>query len=151
MIRIVLGAFGLVISLASWAQQASVHLHDGSVLRGEVIGLENGVYSLRGKSFGVIKVPQNNIRNIDYGGSTTAPTGLGATDFQALQARMLMDPALMNSIQELTSDPVVQDIVNDPEIRSAIENGDYSSLMNNPKIIQLMQHPSVRSITEQVR
>ena len=74
--RILFGVLGLIVALSSWGQQASIRLHDGSILHGEVIGLANSVYTLRGESFGVIKVPQSNIRTIDYRNNSAPPSGL---------------------------------------------------------------------------
>jgi len=149
--RWLVGILSFCFGLVCFAQQASIHLQDGSTLHGDIIGFDDGSYRLRGESFGTIDIPQRNVRSIDYGDSAGGSSSFGLSELQAIQARIMMDPQLLESIQALASDPLVQDLVNDPEIQQAIRSGNYSGLMNNPKILRLMQNPSVRAITEQVR
>ena len=119
--RLMLGVFSFCFAVASWAQQATISLNDGSVLRGDVVGLSNGFYSLRGNSFGELKIPKNNVRSIEYGDTSASPAGPGLSQLQAIEARLLMDPNLLDSIQSLANDPLVRDIVNDPEIHCPLQ------------------------------
>jgi hypothetical protein len=73
-----------------------------------------------------------------------------ADTVQALQQRIVSDPAMAASIQALRDDPQVQAVLSDPAITDALARGDLGALLNNPKIRDLADDPAVQEITRQV-
>ncbi len=156
--RSLLGALLWLVAIHAVAEVATIHLQDGSKLRGEVLSLKGGAYTVETVSTGTLRIPQDQVKLVEYG-AASAPQASGsamgaATNaldpglLQSMQARMLQDPNIMALIESLKDDASVQAIVNDPEIQAAIASGDILSLLNNPRFKALMENPRIRSITE---
>lgn len=128
-----------------------VELKDGSRIQGEIQSIQNGEYTIVSPSLGTVRVAQSNIARISYVG--TAATGdsagneIGASAEIAAQAQQLaQDPAAMQSILSLQSDPQIQALLKDPQIMQAIARGDYASLMKNPKIQALDNNAQLKNV-----
>ena len=142
----------------------TIQLKDGSRIEGEIQGLDNGVYTIVSPSLGTVHVTQSNIVRIEYVGDASAVTASTATassskspahadplsgDIQQLQKSLVQDPATMQSIMNLQTDPQIQAILNDPAIAKAIQEGDYTSLLGNPKIQALEENEHVKELVRQ--
>ena len=145
----------------AFAAQQSITLQDGSVVHGEVIALNNGVYRIKSEALGTIELPQSQIVSIHTGQqsttapiSNTAPTGSNSTSgdaFQAIQNSILSDPQMMKSIEGLVGDPQIQELAEDPAVIEAVQSGNYGALLDNPKIKALMQNSKVKRLMEQLQ
>ena len=131
-----------------------IRLTDGSTIYGEIIALENGVYTIKTDCLGTLEVDGSKIMNISLKPDAAAP-GESATDISsrskgpdanALQKSMVSDKEIMNLILSLQNDPAVQEILNDPVIMNALISRDMATLLSNPKIIKLLSDPRVREI-----
>ena len=143
-------------SVSAAAETATLRLLDGSTVVGEVRSLDNGVYQVEADSLGPIKIPQVNVRSIQYGDAAVAAAGgllsaQPALDVDALGMLMMENPAILSILQSLKSDPQFQSVITDPEIQRAINAGDYLSLMANPKILELMNHSMVKAIAGELQ
>ncbi len=144
-------AAALIPALVLAGPQQHIKLIDGSVLRAEVISLDQGIYRLRSGSLGEIQIPAAKIQSI----STAAPAIVSATParlddarIKGLRETMIRDPGMMAKIESLQNEPEVKDILNDQETMRAIQSGDLDSLMNDPKIKALLENSTVREITQ---
>jgi len=150
-----------LLALASGVLAApTIELKDGSRIQGEIQSVQNGVYTVLSPSIGTVHVAQSNIVRIVYSGEpANAAAGSPAKppahddalapDIQQLQMRMAQDPAAMQSIMSLQSDPQIQAILSDPVIAKAIQDGDYMSLLNNTKIQALENNENVKQLLQQ--
>jgi hypothetical protein len=137
----------------------TIELKDGSRIQGEVQSIENGVYTIRSSSIGTVHVNQSNIARIVYSGDvpaaksstdkTPARNEALSQDVQQLEANLAKDPATMQAIMSLQSDPQIQAVMNDPAIAKAIQEGDYTSLLANPKIQALENDEHLKQIVQQ--
>jgi len=136
----------------------TIELKDGSRIEGEIQSIENGVYTVLSPSIGTVHVAQANIARIVYSGGSNAANSSGkssarddalARDIQQLQTRLAQDPAAMQSIMSLQSDPQIKAILNDPAIVKAIQEGDYMSLMGNAKIQALESNEHLKQLLQQ--
>ena len=137
----------------------TIELKDGSRIQGEIQSLENGVYTVLSPSIGIIHVAQSNIVRIVYGaGASNAADASGKSQrsndavtqqIQQVQSRLAEDPAAMQSIMSLQSDPQVQAVLSDPAIMKAIEDGDFMSLLGNAKIQALQNNEHLQQLLQQ--
>lgn len=138
----------------------TIELKDGSRIQGEIQSIDNGVYTVLSPSIGTVHVAQSNIVRIVYSSDVSnAPAGPSgkssaredalAPDIQQVQTRLAQDPAAMQSIMSLQSDPQIQAILNDPAIVKAIQEGDYASLLGNAKIKALESNEQVKQLLQQ--
>jgi len=159
--RIVRAGLFAILLAPCWPSFAeSLVLKDGTVIQGDIRGLQDDVYIVETDSLGTVRVQREQIRTIDHSDERSA--GLPATsspdksfseqaEQQALQSRIMQDASLFSMIQALKSDPEVQAILADPEIMSAIASGNYGALMNHPKIIALTGNDMVREVIDEVQ
>jgi hypothetical protein len=148
----------IVIALLFFSVQAfagdavSVALKDGSVISGELLSLQNGVYTVSSDSLGTVSIDETKIRAIRYGsqGGGTDPIQSTGGQTQAIQQAMVSDEQIMSLILSMQNDPDVQKILSDPEIMNAVLSGDANTLKSNPKFIKLMNHPTIRKIQNKV-
>jgi hypothetical protein len=145
-----------LLGLASGVLAApTIELKDGSRIEGEIRSIDNGVYTVLSPSIGTVHVAQSNIVRIVYSAdvsnaATASPSKSSAhddalaPDMQQLQTRLAQDPAAMQSIMSLQSDPQIQAILSDPAIVKAIQEGDYMSLLGNAKIQALENNEQVK-------
>jgi hypothetical protein len=137
----------------------TIELKDGSRIQGEIQSMENGVYTVLSPSIGTVHVAQSNIERIVYSGDVSNAAGSSGkssarddavtSEVQQLQARLAQDPAAMQSIMSLQSDPQIQAILSDPAIVKAIQEGDYMSLLGNAKIQALESNANLKQLLQQ--
>ncbi len=140
----------------------TIELKDGSRITGEIQSLDKGVYTIVSPSIGTVHVAQSNIVRIVYSGDVANAPSTGAApdksaahddgfthDVQQMQASFARDPATMQSIMSLQSDPQIQAVLNDPAIMKAIQDGDFTSLLSNPKIQALENNEHVKQLVQQ--
>lgn len=123
-------------------------LIDNSVIVGELVSLENGIYKIKTKSLGILEVDEEKIKTI--GSKSDQMTGQvtesGQHEILAIQQRMIADGSVMQQIKDLEKDPDFQEILQDEAVMQAISSGDLNALMTNPKIMKLMEKSSVKEI-----
>ncbi len=149
------GIFFIAVSLLTTAAvqagpMQDIELSDGSVVRAEVVSMDNGSYVLRSETLGRIEMPAAKIRSISSGKAPAQASSLSPNTVQidGIRKSIINDPEAMNKIQSLQGDPVVQNILNDADTMRAISAGDLGTLMNDPKIKALMQHSTVQELTQ---
>jgi len=149
-------SFGLSTGLLA---SPTIELKDGSRIQGDIQGIENGMYTVLSPSLGTVHVAQSNIVRIVYSGDASdAPASAAkapahdnafSSDIQQLQKSLAQDPATMQSIMSLQSDPQIQAVLSDPVIAKAIQEGDYASLLGNAKIQSLESNEHLQQIIRQ--
>lgn len=152
--RYILTVLSLAAAVAVEAGQVQdIELSDGSVVRAEVVSMDNGTYVLQSQTLGRIEMPAARISSISSGKAPQQAHAVSPTSAQidGIRKSIINDPEAMNKIQSLQGDPVVKNILNDADTMRAISAGDLTALMNDPKIKALMQHSTVQELTQGAR
>ena len=146
-----------VLAFCEPSLAATVTLKDGTVIRGDVKSLQDGIYTVESASAGTLHIRSDQIRSIDEADppssseSAAPPSGVppsGARAADAAKSAITQDPGLLTAVLGLQSEPEVVAALADPVVAKAIADGDYAALASNPKIVALMQNPKVRAIIE---
>ena len=133
--------------MASAEPVQNIELTDGSMVRAEVLSLNDGVYSLRSDTLGEVQIAAEKIRAIGTPPmANTAAAGGKNEAIEGIRNSMLNDAQAMGKIESLRDDPLVKNILNDEATMRAISAGDINSLMNDPKIKALMENSTVRDL-----
>lgn len=158
-----LGILVAALIAAGTADAATLILHDGSVINGNIRTLSDDVYTIETASLGTVRVRKQDIRTIDLSDDPGATSAAGASssaipaepagqaELQALQQSLMQNANLFSMVQSLQNDPQVQAVLADPEVMSAIASGNIEILMSHPKIIALTGNPKVREVIDEVR
>lgn len=133
-----------------------IELDDGSVISGEIVSANGGIYTIRSNSLGTIKIEESKIRLIRMKPSSeSAASSQGystsAAQVKAIQEKMLSDQEIMALIPTLQNDPEFKKILADPEIMKAVNAGDIDALTANPKFMNLLNNPTVQKIEQKVK
>lgn len=140
---------------------ANIYLNDGSVLTGEIISINSGVYSIQTESMGLIKINKLNISSINFeSGSKISPSDSERTDrignseimeqVSVLSKAIMADEKILEKIVGLQNNPDFKTVLNDPNIMNAINTGNIDALISNPKFLKLMNNFDVETINLQL-
>ncbi|MBW1690510.1 MAG: hypothetical protein DRG87_08345 [Deltaproteobacteria bacterium] len=145
--------FGVLISNVSAGGIGEVELIDGSVIRGEIISSEGGIYALKSDTLGTIRIEASKIRTIRFkhqlerhGKKRDAVPDSPEAQVQVLQQLIMGDQEILHMILSLLNDPDIQGIVEDPSIIEAVNRGDIEALSSNPKFMRLLDNPAIQEI-----
>ena len=148
---------GFFLGAAGAGEIGEVELIDGSVICGEIVSSEGGIYTLKTSTLGTVKIETSNIRTIRFKPSVKAerkeqkPTNTSTeAQVKALQHLIMGDQELVRMILSLLNDPEVQGILEDPSTIQAVNAGDIGSLTANPKFMKLLENPTIQDITKKM-
>jgi hypothetical protein len=149
----------LVAVLPAAVAEQKIILGDGSEIRGEVVSMQNGVYTVRNSALGTVRIESQNIRSINTvgggdngsGEASISPTSPDAAAIQSIKSSIVGNAGLMSNMMKLQQDPAMRAVLADEEVMRAVQNLDLQSLARNPKIKALMNSPEMKSITSQVQ
>lgn len=144
--------FNFIVVSITFAQNVkSIQLQDGSTLKGKVVALEGGVYTIQTQNLGTIELNEEEILNIGSNQTNTpAPSGNIDYQMQQMQRTMMSDPSILEDIQELAEDPEFLKIIQDPEFMNAVQQKDVNKLENNPSANQLMKNPKMKNLIDKI-
>lgn len=148
----------LLCLTASAGDLREIELTDGSTISGEVLSLNNGIYTIKSDSLGTITIDETKVRAIraklssSGGGVGPASGGTASTgEVKSMQEKMLSDKEIMSLIHSLQNDPDFKKILEDPEIMKAVNEGDIATLAANPRFMKLLNNATVKEIEKKVR
>ena len=144
---------GFLISTGAAGELGQVELIDGSVICGEIISSEGGIYTLKTSTLGTVRIEVSSIRAIRFeppaqvkGKEQALRTTPTEAQVHALQQLMMGDPEIIRMLLTLLNDPDVQGILEDPSIIEAVNAGDIEALTSNPKFMKLLENPTIQDI-----
>src|SRR3989338_5329187 len=146
------------LALCAHAQAAKViTLKDGSVIKGNVLQLTDGIYTLETDNLGKVNVAESEIVSIAAESTpalqATVDTASAALKGQAqeIQTNLLSDPSIMAEIQNIMQDPEIRGVLSDPAFMNAIMSYDPKQIQQGEKTQYLLQNPKFRSLMEKIR
>lgn len=151
-------ALWVVLTGVSFAGEKTslIELTDGSSIRGEIISMVNGVYTVRSSDLGTITIDGSKVRSVRIGTAVEAETKSAkpgkagqisiGEQVDVLKQAMTSNEELLGMVASLASDPEFQAAMQDPELMRAVNSGDLEVLLANPKFMGLMNKTSVQEI-----
>jgi len=118
-----------------------IELNDGSVIRGEILSMDDNLYTLKSKTLGTIKIEASKIQTIRM----ATESGDFGDQLEEIQKSM-MNAEILGMILSLNEDPEVLAALQDPSIMEALNSNDMKGLISNPRFITLLNNPKVMDI-----
>ncbi len=143
---ILLIIFGLSVGHVAAGEGQEIELNDGSVIFGEIVTLEEDIYTIKSIDLGMVRVERSKIRTIRPR-SNTETTG---EQLKALELRMMKDDEILTLLLTIESDPAFKEIMEDSEIMKRVLSGDIPGLMSNPKFLKLLDNPTIQEIRSKI-
>lgn len=144
----------------SFAQTAKIiTLKDGSVLKGKVIQLDNGIYTIETSNLGSINIPEVNILSIaspeatkvQQSESNASEKAQLKNQVQKIQGSILSDPGLMMDIQNIIKDEEVQVLLSNPKLLDDVMSYDQEKIRQNDDVQSLMQNPKIQNLMNKIQ
>jgi len=145
----------LACSLLSFAGSAPagelrrIVLTDGSVLAGEVVSYQDGVYTVRTDALGTISIDDTRIRSIRTPGEASVPPAREVPSGSVAE-QMQSDEEIMEMIRSLKDAPDFRQVLDDPDLLRAVERGDLATLISDPRFRKLLEDPNVLEIKKKM-
>ncbi|HUT69754.1 MAG TPA: hypothetical protein VMW89_03680 [Desulfatiglandales bacterium] len=146
-----------LISTGAAGELGQVELIDGSVICGEIVSSEGGIYTLKTSTLGTVRIEESSIRAIRFETPGNAKGKENAfrrpapeAQVHALQQLMMGDPEIIRMLLTLLNDPDVQGLLQDPSIIEAVNAGDIEALTSNQKFMKLLENPTIQDITGKI-
>jgi len=149
----------LPLSAVTWADQVDqvFTLKDGSQIKGELSGINNGVYTVKTPIIGDVHVAVSDVASITNSNAMAAlPSPSLATSssmdqqIAASQQKLMSNPQSMATLQEMMQDPDILQALQDPALVQAVTNHDYQAVQSNPKIQELMNNPKMQVLMQKL-
>ncbi|MDD4957658.1 MAG: hypothetical protein PHH49_08115 [Candidatus Omnitrophica bacterium] len=150
-----------ITTLTSMAAPSSrVELKDGSSINGEVVSLQDGIYTIMTSALGEIKIGAGSISRIEsespapnstarYEQAVSAPSI--SSQVEGYKKALTANAEISSMISDLGSDKELQNILKDPQIVSAVTSANVPALMGNEKFMDLMNNPKIQEILGKLR
>jgi hypothetical protein len=151
--------FILAIALLScaticFAQTTKViTLKDGSSLKGKVLQLSNGTYTVETSNLGRLNIPESDVLSItplENDGTSNQQKTQMKNQVQAIQGSILSDPALMMELQDIVSDEEVQAMLSDPQLLNDVLSYDQQKIQENDNVQDLMQNEKIQNLMKKI-
>ncbi|MCP4649982.1 MAG: hypothetical protein GY853_07895 [PVC group bacterium] len=162
---IIIALFFIFMQQVNAGEVKEISLTDGSVIVGEVISVNNGVYTIRSGSVGDFEINESRIKsvrqpsrgakkNVSYSNDSSTNASVNASMMKAgantLKQSMMSNAKVMELIVSLQNDQQFQEIMKDPEIMNAVNALDMKTLMANPKFMGLLDNSVVDQIGDEL-
>ncbi len=151
--------FSLLLSTPIHAESV-VTLKDGSQIKGEMVGLNNGIYTLKTPIIGEIHVAVADVVNINNGATAqpldpTAQGNLPNPDLKAqvksAQTQLMSNPQAMLELQQMVQDPEIAQLLSDPALVQIVTSNDVNAIATNPQAQALMNNPKMRAFIQKLQ
>ncbi len=149
------------VAFADQSEQV-ITLKDGSQIKGELSGINNGVYTVKTPIIGDVHVAASDVANITNGaGNGTAPVAavqnqdLGSVpnmdqQIAASQQKLMSNPQSMATLKEMMQDPEITQALQDPALVQAVTSHDYQAVQSNPSVQKLMSDPKMQALLQKL-
>ena len=157
--KIFICLFALALSTSAYCQEMNkIELTDGSVIKGRVISLDNGTYTIDAQTLGRITIGASKIKKIETENGNAPLTPQTATTLNPgmrdkinnYTAQIMGNPDILKITAGLANDPQFQALMKDPQIMRAIYAGDMQTLMANPKFMNAINNPEIEKIKNKI-
>ncbi len=153
-------SLALLLPSAGLAATQTITLKDGSTVNGELVGINNGTYTVKTAVMGDVSIDSSQVVSINSPGAipaampmptqAEAPSAVGG-QMQAIQSQMMSDPSFMMEMQQMMQDPEFMELISDPAVMQAVASKNPQALQNNPKGQALMNNPKMRALVERLQ
>ena len=156
--------FSFFTPLAFAGSTKQIALKDGSVIKGELVSFENGIYTIQTDNLGQLQLPEANVlsvanETIAAQAPQVAAQAGSAPNFSnkvsTMQNQIMADPQAMQAVQAMAEDPEIAAMISDPDfvkqLTAAVSNNNVESVAGDPKIQQLMSNPKMQALIQQLQ
>jgi gamma-glutamyl phosphate reductase len=133
-----------------------ITLKDGSTIKGEVVSLIDGRYTIKTDSLGEMTIAEDAILEITAFNaaplsSSSATTNSLKKSVQAVQSQVMQDENIMRSINALAQNEEIMKLMQDQNFVNMIMSFDEEKIRNSPAVQELMQREDIKRIMNEIQ
>ena len=148
----------VLVPTLAFAKNQIITLEDGSQIKGELVGIDKGTYTIHTPLLGDVHINSTQVHSISNASTDPAqnasapqpPTDM-SQKVEAMQGKLMDNPMLMADVQQMAQDPEIMNLLADPALLQAITSKDADALKNNPRGQALMNNPKMRAFAEKLQ
>lgn len=147
--------FSLFCAAPLSAQQQTITLKDGTVLKGHVVGMQDGKYHIETTHMGRVVIDETDLSHIS---ASPAPASSGQADLiskmemssqvREAQQQFMTDPELKAGVMALAQDPEVQQLLQDPQLMQTLMSMDAEKIQNDPRVREMLENPKIQQLLQ---
>ena len=151
------------VALADQPEQV-ITLKDGSQIKGDLIGINGGVYTIKAPIIGDVHASVSDVVSITNSNAPVAALPTNAAPNQpsgnapnydqqiaADQKQLMSNPQSMAALQQMMQDPQIMQALQDPALIQAVTSHDYQAIQNNPNVQKLMSNPQMQALLQKLQ
>ena len=157
--------FVLSVITSGFAEEQEITLKDGSKIVGELVSINNGVYTIKAPIIGNVQAAASDVVSITNRQSGAQPTGPGnpTGSYQSpgtipdlnqrvadQQKQLMSNPESMALLMQMAQDPEIAQMLQDPALVDAVTHHDLQAVQQNPKILELMNNPHMKAFLQKL-
>jgi hypothetical protein len=155
----------LSASMSAFADTSEqvITLKDGSQIKGELTGINNGIYTIKAPIIGDVHAAISDVVSIT---NSNAPAAVGPTSSASNQApanipnydqqiaagqkKLMSNPQSMATLQEMMQDPEIMQALQDPALVAAVTSHNYQAVQSNPSVQKLLNNPKMQALLQKL-
>ena len=147
------------LSIAGPKKIQIITLKGGSVLKGKVLQLQDGIYTIDVLNLGQMSIPESNILSItstmppeaQYQDNSVSQKAQLKNQINQIQGGILSNPELMMDVQNILNDEEVQMMLSDPQLLNDILSYDPEKIQQNTNVQSLMQNQKMQQLMNKIQ
>jgi len=152
----------LAVSTSSAESLKVIKLKDGSTLKGNVLALNGGVYTLETENLGEIEIEESKILSISspsvattQSEASTATSNAQKSDLekqvQQIQGTIMSDGDIMMDLKTLVEDEEIRKLLSDPNLMRDVTSYDQEKIEQNTNVQDLLKNPKIQQLMNKIQ
>ncbi len=150
----------IFISTPTFAKSLKeITLKDGSVLKGHVVQLRDGIYTIKTSNIGEIEINEDDILNISSSEAAAKKKQMQRSSktlnptmgIKKMQENLMADPNIMSGVQSMLEDDEIKALLSDPKLINDVMSFDPEKIGQNENVNKLLQHPDMQRLMHQAQ
>jgi len=151
------------LNTASYAEITKIiTLKDGSILKGKVIELKDGIYTFETSNLGNINISKSDVLSIASPETlTTSSERINGVDdaqkaqlkrqVEQIQGTILADEEITTEIQKIVEDDEIRSMLSDPNLLNDMMSFDQNKIQQNESVQDLMNNPKIQNLMNKIQ
>ena len=139
-----------------------IKLKDGSVLKGNVLQLSDGVYTFETSNLGEVDIEESDILSITSSELSGSSSGGSITtsdvqkrelqkQVQQIKGTILADEEILTEIQNMVEDESIKTLLSDPQLLKDVMSFDQQKIEQNTNVQELMDNPKMQELMDKIQ
>jgi hypothetical protein len=135
-----------------------ITLIDGSVIKGQLIDVQENYYFIQSDTLGMIRIHVNDLASISIkptASNVVTPLSSPSNPLsswlnESSLSSLMANPEIMTTIQTMLQDPQIAQLLQKEDVLTSVLSLDPQQIQNNPELKPLLNHPKMQELIEKL-